>query len=1121
MGIYVHEIAGASGGGAVTTNVLSLVGANLKSIVDGVQSNTVVIPGGGAITNSLVNNGDNTLTSDVNGQISTADIILTASPTKPDTNHIAMSVNGIGNTQVAIVDTVTNSAALNQMSVAVNGVTGTSAQIVTLVANTKPDTNHITTNVNNVSSPTPVPIIDTNALSLVSNNLKATINGVDSNTVVIPSGGATTNVFQNNGDNTMTSTVDGIASTDNIIDVIAVYKFANSFSVAVNGLDSGPSVVIDTVELDLTGSDLTATVNGVVSAPVDLSPIIPPTTTNTLINNGDNTLTSTVDGVASTDNIIDTNGIARVGPNALSTQVNGLDSGPLDIIDTTALVLTGTLLKTTINSLDSNTVDIQVPIASPTNDNLVAMDATGHVKDAGVSVTHNSLATSPFVVMAADAVATALATKINVSAAEEFNGAGNTPFSIAKRDTFGELRANLANFADVAGQIGIGPDTTDTLAYPVFVNDIGPSTQPARTNTAYNYNAVTNTLSVEVLGYAKLASPAFTGNPTAPTQLTADNSTKIATTELVTAKIAAIPATPTTNTFTNNILTNTMTSTVNGVSSSATLLSGVSASFNGPNSLRVQVNDFISDGLIIGSHSMSITSTTLTDSVNGVSATAQVAPSAQSPTSSITFTNLDEIIVLVAPSVNATGIYTLRLYSSGLGELNIVFSISGNLSNLFNQSTINIIQVTDSAGIVTSANLSNFILFRGYVRSNVTNGYFAMTLSVYNTLLFTNPLSMTIYQSGASYLNENSTITSMITTSISNLVTLAPADLIFNMRVNVVQTSVANPQGYVYFPASGSNAIFQPVINLVTGALTANTPASFANTSPYKLAATKLRNYVYVVHATGTSMDILRVGSNGTLSSVGTATVPNTSTGVTVDPTDRFVYTCGFGTGVFGQFSIIKATGLLTAIASPPTAAVQMQDLVCHPSGKFLYAINNSNGLVYQYSINQSTGALVALGTPTISAGAGPIKIIVHPNGQFAYVVNNNGGGAGTISVFGINTSSGQLTLNSTFTPASAGNMQGACISNNGLYIIYTTQTGNLIASSSIDQTTGAISALVSSQALPGARDCCFDYSGAFLYGVNNTNNRIDGKIFNQITGVITNGANLNTGANASNIIAI
>ena len=124
-------------------------------------------------------------------------------------------------------------------------------------------------------------------------------------------------------------------------------------------------------------------------------------------------------------------------------------------------------------------------------------------------------------------VDTGLALKINTSAAEIYNAAGNTPNSIAERDGSGSLFANSANICTAASQMGVTPNTTDTLLYPVFVNFTGPSFQGAHTNSNYNYNAVTNTLSVNVAGYALLSGATFIGTVTVPTPSGAtDASTK-------------------------------------------------------------------------------------------------------------------------------------------------------------------------------------------------------------------------------------------------------------------------------------------------------------------------------------------------------------------------------------------------------------------------------------------------------------------------------------------------------------------------------------------------------------------------------------------------------------------
>ncbi len=65
------------------------------------------------------------------------------------------------------------------------------------------------------------------------------------------------------------------------------------------------------------------------------------------------------------------------------------------------------------------------------------------------------------------------------------------------------------------------------------------------THTELNYvDGVTSPIQTQLDAKAPLASPALTGNPTAPTQGPTDNSTKLATTAFVTAKAfaAALPA---------------------------------------------------------------------------------------------------------------------------------------------------------------------------------------------------------------------------------------------------------------------------------------------------------------------------------------------------------------------------------------------------------------------------------------------------------------------------------------------------------------------------------------------------------------------------------------------------
>ncbi len=527
---------------------------------------------------------------------------------------------------------------------------------------------------------------------------------------------------------------------------------------------------------------------------------------------------------------------------------------------------------------------------------------------------------------------------------------------------------------------------------------------------------------------------------------------------------------------------------------------------------------------VLTTNTLVLSGQALTSTVNSVaSLPVQVCPSPYGGGTAPTFTLLSEYVLVLAPSASAVGLYVMRLTDSTNKELDIIFTVCANNGTSYNYSSIQILQVNDSQGIVTPANLSSYALFRGFYRSNVTNPYFMVTISTPYTLLYSNPLAFNTYQYGASFINDNLNITGVIGLDISNLVGVYPPDLIFKMKTSYVPATIYNPQGYLYFMAGGSNAIYQFSINTSTGVLSALSPATVASPGASYIAPTKLRNYAYSSGlAPSTIIYQWRISpTDGTLSALSPASVAagNPTTAIVVDPTDRFVYALDYGAGIILQYTITKSTGQLVAIASPPTAAGGMIELAVHPSGKFLYAINSVTNVVYQYAINTSTGALTALGTPTIATGSGPLKIVMHPSGLFAYVSNN--GASTTISQYSINTTTGQLTALSSPTFTTPAGVYGLAISNDGRFIYYGCSTANVIGQSTIDTSTGLISTPSTTQAAPGARDCCIDFSGLYLNVVDNTNNRIDSFILNQTTGAMTANGTPAAGVNSVSIAAV
>jgi 6-phosphogluconolactonase (cycloisomerase 2 family) len=103
--------------------------------------------------------------------------------------------------------------------------------------------------------------------------------------------------------------------------------------------------------------------------------------------------------------------------------------------------------------------------------------------------------------------------------------------------------------------------------------------------------------------------------------------------------------------------------------------------------------------------------------------------------------------------------------------------------------------------------------------------------------------------------------------------------------------------------------------------------------------------------------------------------------------------------------------GALTAIGSPVATGTNPVSVTVDASGKFVY-VANAGGGVSRYTI-ASDGTLTSNGTTT--AGSGPASVTVAASTgstvsgshEFAYVANS---GAGTVSGFSVNDSSGALT---------------------------------------------------------------------------------------------------------------
>lgn len=129
--------------------------------------------------------------------------------------------------------------------------------------------------------------------------------------------------------NTITSTVNGMASSTTAVKTVSNTSSGNSLSTTVNGVAGTTVPIINSNTLSLSGNTLTSTVNGIASSAVNLAPAITAATTNVLSSSG-NTMTSTVNGIARTAPIV--NSVSNtVSGNTLTTTVNGISSSAITL----------------------------------------------------------------------------------------------------------------------------------------------------------------------------------------------------------------------------------------------------------------------------------------------------------------------------------------------------------------------------------------------------------------------------------------------------------------------------------------------------------------------------------------------------------------------------------------------------------------------------------------------------------------------------------------------------------------------------------------------------------------------------------------------------------------------
>ena len=267
------------------------------------------------------------------------------------------------------------------------------------------------------------------------------------------------------------------------------------------------------------------------------------------------------------------------------------------------------------------------------------------------------------------------------------------------------------------------------------------------------------------------------------------------------------------------------------------------------------------------------------------------------------------------------------------------------------------------------------------------------------------------------------------------------------------------------------------------------------------------------------SVSIYRIDTTtGMLTSIGL--VPSGDWGansIAITPDGRFAYVgndsdSGDGSSLAGGVSLFTAdstTGILTltgftkAPCTTGPGSCTPWSIAMHPSGRFLY-VANEGGLeptsVSMYSIDSTTGNLTLIGL--IGTGGRAAAVVVDPSGRFAYVLKPAPLPA-SVAMYTINATTGNLSLIGTVSDV-ATTAVGIIVDPTGKFVYVTNRDSNDVSMYAINQTTGALAAIGRVAAGSAPVGAAVYPTGKFMYVTNSGSNDISTYAIDATTGALT-----------------
>jgi 6-phosphogluconolactonase (cycloisomerase 2 family) len=277
--------------------------------------------------------------------------------------------------------------------------------------------------------------------------------------------------------------------------------------------------------------------------------------------------------------------------------------------------------------------------------------------------------------------------------------------------------------------------------------------------------------------------------------------------------------------------------------------------------------------------------------------------------------------------------------------------------------------------------------------------------------------------------------------------------------------------------------------------------------------------FAYVVNYGSNTVSVYTINpSTGALSQPPTNYATGDSpSSVSVDPTGKFAYVANSGSiGPVGisAYTINPATGALTGTTNY-NFGISPNSVAVAKSGKFAYITNSAGaGTVSAYTINSSTGDLSLINTLTTGSSL-PISVTVDPTGQFVYVANSGSTGIDGlgVSAYTIDPNTGALSLLNNYTTGITPN--SVTVDPTGQFVYVANVGSNNGSSYTINQSTGALTGPTTYATGTAPRSVTVDPTGKFAYVTNSAGaGTVSAYTINPATGALTGPTNTNTVSN-------